>query len=100
MAQDYDEMRPDVAEASDANLKSLQTMNAPDARNVAADLDYADETDGVTLPGADLSGEELVIAVIPQGEDEFTCAECFLVRHRSQIARVKGSLRFCRDCES
>ena len=32
-------------------------------------------------------------------EDEFTCSSCFLVHHRSQLAReTKGKL-ICRDCD-
>jgi hypothetical protein len=98
MAQDYDEMRPDVAEASNATLKSVQTMNAPDARSISADLDETENVDGVTLPGGE-TDEELVISVIPQGQDEFTCGSCFLVRHRSQKVRESGGLAFCKDCE-
>ncbi|MGJ9402848.1 DUF4193 domain-containing protein [Arthrobacter sp. KK5.5] len=99
MAQDYDEMRPDVAEASDATLKTVQTMGAPDARNVSAELDESENIDGVTLPDADLSDEELNVTVVPQGEDEFTCGSCFLVRHRSQVARESKGIKFCKDCE-
>ena len=51
------------------------------------------------LPGADLSHEELTVRVLPQQSDEFTCAGCFLVRHRSQIAeqRANGNA-YCYDC--
>lgn len=99
MAQDYDEMRPDVAEASNATLKTVQTMNAPDARSISADLDESENLDGVTLPGGEPSDEELVIAVVPQGDDEFTCGSCFLVRHRSQIVGESGGMSICRDCD-
>ncbi|HST72506.1 MAG TPA: DUF4193 family protein, partial [Kocuria rosea] len=30
---------------------------------------------------------------------EFTCASCFLVRHRSQLARQAGGTSYCGDCE-
>jgi hypothetical protein len=49
-----------------------------------------------TLPGADLSGVELEVEVVPQQSDEFTCVSCFLVRHRSQLAA--GSQDRCIDC--
>jgi hypothetical protein len=37
--------------------------------------------------------------VLPRQSDEFTCAGCFLVRHRSQIAeeRANGD-EYCFDC--
>ena len=38
--------------------------------------------------------------VVPQLEDEFTCSECFLVHHRSQLAYVDDAtgLPVCADC--
>ena len=51
------------------------------------------------LPGADLSNEELNVVVLPAQDDEFTCASCFLVRHRSQIAREEDGLVYCVECE-
>ncbi|MET1035095.1 MAG: DUF4193 domain-containing protein [Arthrobacter sp.] len=100
MATDYDEIRPDVAEARNATLKAVQSANSPDARSVSADLDETENLDGVELPGADLSNEELTVTVVPQGEDEFTCSSCFLVRHRSQLYRESNGQRFCVECES
>jgi hypothetical protein len=100
VATDYDEVRSDVAESRNASLEALRSANAPDARSVARDLDEADTSEGVELPGADLSGEELTVTVIPQKEDEFTCYSCFLVRHRSQLAREKAGHAYCADCLS
>jgi hypothetical protein len=100
VATDYDEVRSDVAESRNASLEALRSANAPDARSVARELDEADTSEGVELPGADLSGEELTVTVIPRQEDEFTCYSCFLVRHRSQLAREKGGHAYCADCLS
>lgn len=50
------------------------------------------------LPGADLSGEELSEAVIPQRSDEFTCSSCFLVQHRTRLRSSSGGLPVCADC--
>lgn len=100
MAADYDEVKPDVAESRAASLEAPKEANSPDARSVVLELDEADTVDGVELPGADLSGEELIIHVIPQAQDEFTCFSCFLVRHRTQIAREKNGHAYCIDCES
>ncbi|BBX75830.1 DUF4193 domain-containing protein [Mycobacterium shinjukuense] len=49
-------------------------------------------------PGADLSGEELSVAVIPQRADEFTCSCCFLVQHRSRLRSASGGRLICADC--
>ena len=47
------------------------------------------------LPGADLSHEELAVEVKPRQEDEFTCMSCFLVHHRSQLAKEVGGTMIC-----
>jgi hypothetical protein len=39
------------------------------------------------------------VRVLPRQSDEFTCAGCFLVRHRSQIAEErKNGDAYCFDC--
>ena len=57
-----------------------------------------DFNENLELPGADLSGEELTVRVLPKQEDEFTCSRCFLVQHRSRLASTRGDQLFCRDC--
>jgi hypothetical protein len=99
LATDYDDVRADVAETRNEPLEALKSANAPDARSVVSELEETDTVDGVELPGADLSGEELTVVVIPQKDDEFTCASCFLVRHRSQIAKEKDGRAYCIECE-
>ncbi|WP_246020984.1 DUF4193 family protein [Arthrobacter echini] len=54
--------------------------------------------DAFDLPGADLSGEEVAVQILPAQADEFTCASCFLVRHRSQIALENDGVLHCVDC--
>ena len=60
-----------------------------------------DAAEGFELPGADLSGEELTVQVLPRQQDEFTCTSCFLVKHRSQLHTAQsdsdGQL-ICNDC--
>lgn len=97
MAQDYDEDRPDVAEASERVLKDVQKIDAPNAKSVQSDLDETDLSEGQELPGA-IVLDELVVEVIPQGSDEFVCGECFSVRHRSQAAGESNGMTICREC--
>jgi hypothetical protein len=63
------------------------------------DLDEAELADSFELPGADLSHEELIVQVMPVQADEFTCMSCFLVHHRSQLAREKDGKKYCIECE-
>lgn len=97
MAQDYDEVRPDVAEASECTLKDVRKMDVPTAKNVRADLEETDLSDGIELLGA-IVLDELVLEIIPQASDEFVCGECFTVRHRSQAAKALGGAPICGDC--
>ena len=99
VATDYDEVRSDVKESQDRSLEALQSANAPDARSVVRELDESDALDEGMTPGGEFVAEELIVQVIPQAEDEFTCSSCFLVRHRSQLARESNGHSYCIECE-
>ena len=62
------------------------------------DEDETEAAEGFELPGADLSGEELSVRVLPPQQDEFTCSKCYLVHHRSQLAMFKKNQPICADC--
>lgn len=55
-----------------------------------------DEDDSVIEMTREERAESLAIKVLPQQADEFTCRNCFLVKHRSQLADRKKM--FCKDC--
>lgn len=99
MATDYDAPRKTEEDRANESLEALKTTHRADGTSAVVDEDEADLADSFELPGADLSHEELQVIVLPEQSDEFTCASCFLVRHRSQIAREKGGLAYCVDCE-
>jgi len=61
-------------------------------------VDEVDAIDGVELPGADVSGEELLVRVVPQQADEFTCSRCFLVQHRHRRVSAPDTPPVCSDC--
>ncbi|GGG63846.1 dUTPase [Kocuria dechangensis] len=97
---DYDAPRTRAEdEPANESLEALRARTNTATRAPGIDLEDADTAEGIDLPGADLSHEELTVAVIPEQQDEFTCASCFLVRHRSQLARQKGDMTYCTDCE-
>ena len=62
------------------------------------DLDEAELAETIELPGADLSDEALSVTVRPRRADEFTCSRCFLVHHRTQLAREKDGELICTEC--
>ena len=99
MATDYDAPRKTEEESPAESLEALQASRGGGAQTAVIDVDENDTAEGIDLPGADLSGEELTVIVVPEQSDEFTCASCFLVRHRSQVALEKNGMKYCRDCE-
>ena len=98
MATDYDAPRKTEEDSPAESLEALQASRGG-ALTAVIDLDEHDTAEGIDLPGADLSAEELTVIVVPEQSDEFTCSSCFLVRHRSQVALEKNGLKFCVECE-
>ncbi|MFJ5692799.1 DUF4193 domain-containing protein [Arthrobacter sp. NPDC093125] len=99
MAADYGKVRSDVKESQERSLEDLQSANASDARSLIAELDEADALDDGLTPGGEIISDELIVQVIPQAADEFTCYSCFLVRHRSQLARESNGPSYCSECD-
>jgi hypothetical protein len=95
MAKDFDTPRND---GIIDNLEELNTRSTSKSTH-AIDMDESEAAEGLELPGADLSGEELTIQVLPQLDNEFICTVCFLVRHRSQLADASSGPPVCRDCD-
>jgi len=63
----------------------------------AEDVEEEDDDDVLDLGRGDDKTEALVEKVVPPDPlKEFTCRNCFLVKHRSQLADKKKML--CRDC--
>lgn len=94
---DYDARR--VSETDTQDKSSLREL-APTLQGSATTVVDEDPNDVhfFELPGADLSGEELSVTVIPQRADEFTCSSCFLVQHRSRMRGSSSGLPVCADC--
>ncbi|RKN16596.1 DUF4193 domain-containing protein [Micromonospora musae] len=94
---DYDAPRRPAVEVEDDSLEELKARSsAPQSATV--DVDEADAAENFELPGADLSGEELTVAVVPMQSDEFRCTRCFLVHHRSQLAARPDGREVCQEC--
>lgn len=95
VATDYDAPRKSADEETDS-LEGLK-QRVPGNDPVAMDADDADNP-GFELAGADLSDVELDVVVLPQQADEFTCVNCFLVRHHSQLAENSDLGPVCAEC--
>lgn len=97
MATDYDAPRKTDEEMNEDSIEELKSRRN-DQQSGKVDEDEVEAAESFELPGADLSHEELTVRVLPRQSDEFTCAGCFLVRHRSQIAEERGGQAYCHDC--
>ena len=95
MAQDYDSPRN-----KDEDEESLQELGKG-SRSSSTDMDDDENAiaEDYELPGADLSNEDASVTVIRMQNDEFICSECFLVKHRSQLAYVTDDGQpVCEEC--
>ena len=97
MATDYDAPRKTEEDLSEDSLEELKARRSDKSSGVV-DEDETEAAEGFELPGADLSGEELSVRVLPRQADEFTCSSCFLVHRRSQLAFEKNGQPVCTEC--
>jgi hypothetical protein len=98
MATDYDAPRKTDEDLSEDSIEELKTRRTETSSSSSVDEDEAEAAEGFELPGADLSGEELTVRVLPRQQDEFTCTSCFLVKHRSQLHDSANGQLTCNDC--
>ena len=98
MATDYD--APRRTESDEVSEDSLEELKARrnEVQSAVVDIDETDTAESFELPGADLSGDELSVRVVPKQADEFTCSSCFLVHHRSRLASDANGQLVCMDC--
>ncbi|GAA0960694.1 DUF4193 domain-containing protein [Frigoribacterium faeni] len=94
MATDYDAPRK-----NDDDSESIEGLKerVPDKMTGVVD-DDADNPGSFELAGQDLSDLDLDVVVLPPQVDEFTCVECFLVKHRSQLDHETKLGAICREC--
>jgi len=96
LATDYDAPRK-----NDDDTQSLEAIKdrIPEGTTASSDVDDADHSDSFAVP--EVANEELDVVVVPKQEDEFTCSECFIVKHHSQKARKDGQYGpVCVDCSN
>ena len=72
MATDYDAPRKTDDDLNEDSIEELKSRRV-DKTASSVDVDETEQAEGFELPGADLSGEELSVRVLPKQADEFTC---------------------------
>ncbi|AOY56016.1 MAG: hypothetical protein RI933_129 [Actinomycetota bacterium] len=94
MATDYDAPRK-----SDDDNESIEAIKEriPDKLSGVVDVDETDHAESFVIP--DVVAEDLEVVVLPPQDDEFTCTECFIVKHHSLLSSVKGKYgQVCVEC--
>lgn len=94
MATDYDAPRK-----NDDENESIEAIKEriPDKLTGSVDIDESDSGEGFSIP--EVIAEDLDVVVLPPQEDEFTCTECFIVKHHSLLSTTKGKYgKVCLEC--
>ena len=88
----------------------LYTEQADDFIDQNTASDYIDDSEidedemsvakNYDLPSEEIEEEKDAVlpTAMPVQADEFVCAVCYLVKHRSQLGQVDGKKSICRDC--
>jgi hypothetical protein len=95
MATDYDAPRK-----NDDDTESIEAIKERVPDKVASSID---SEDGDHIEGFGLQEhmpDELDVVVIPPQEDEFTCVECFIVKHHSLLSRKTKGGPVCIECDA
>jgi hypothetical protein len=94
MATDYDAPRK-----SDDDNESIEVLKerVPDKLGSSVDVDEVDAVDAfAVIPDV---VEDLDVVILPPQDDEFTCSECFIVKHHSMLSSKKGKYgKQCTEC--
>ncbi|MDH6580645.1 hypothetical protein P3T29_006339 [Kitasatospora sp. MAP5-34] len=89
--------RKNTDDTDDDSIEELKNRRSNKSAGTV-DIDEPETAEGIELPGAEISDEELSVRVLPMQQDEFTRVSCFMVRHRSQIAGQDSKGRpVCRE---
>ena len=95
MATDYDAPR----KQEDDDTQSIEVLKerSPAANPQALDIDESDASEGFMAP--EVISDDTDIVIVPVLDDEFTCSECFIVKHHSLKSPKKGKYGpVCVEC--
>ncbi len=88
------ETAPAVPADPAADVESIQDLLVK--QEARAEEDEVEEEEALVNLSRDERLEPLDARVVPMQATEFVCKNCYLVKHRSQLADKKKML--CRDC--
>jgi len=85
---------PAARPAGSEDVESIQDLLVK--QEARAEEEEETEDSVLTLTRDELRDESLAVKVVPPQPNEFTCRNCYLVKHRSQLKDKAKML--CRDC--
>jgi hypothetical protein len=91
--EDAEPAAPAVRAAGGEEVESIQDLLVK--QEAQAEEDDTEES-VLTLTRDELRDESTAVKVVPPQANEFTCRNCYLVKHRSQLKDKAKML--CRDC--
>jgi len=100
--EDLEPTADDIAESTVTpepgleNVESIQDILAKQETEERQTAEAEEEDAALVSMAKDERLEPAESRVVPMQETEFMCKNCFLVKHRSQLADKKRM--FCRDC--
>jgi hypothetical protein len=94
MATDYDAPRK-----NDDDHESIEAIKERIPEKSAGSTDVDDGDHGISFLGPESIQEDLEVVVLPAQDDEFTCSQCFIVKHHSLLSRKKKTGPVCVECD-
>jgi hypothetical protein len=95
--EDLEDAAAATPDPGGADVESIhEVLEKQEARDEEDEPDEEDQPVAVVATAPDERIEPLDARVVPMQSSEFVCKNCYLVKHRSQLADKRRTL--CRDC--
>ncbi len=95
--EDLEDAAATPADPAAADVESIhEVLEKQEARDDEDEADEEEPAVAVATPKGDDRLEPIETRVVPIQSTEFVCKNCYLVKHRSQLADKRRM--FCRDC--
>ena len=91
---DAEPTAPAARASGSEDVESIQDLLVKQEARAEEEEDAEESV--LTLARDELRDESIAVKVMPPQANEFTCRNCYLVKHRSQL-RDKAKM-LCRDC--
>lgn len=96
MATDYDAPR----KQDDDDTQSIEVLKERTSAVNPQALDVDDSDAAGDFLVQEVVSDDLDVVIVPAQEDEFTCSECFIVKHHSLIGKKSKNGPVCIECSN